>query len=195
LFGVRCGASIEAQSGAPRLHDRLPARTAAQVGQERRFDSGVGYRPGARLEGGQPEQDARGAKAALAGPGGGEGPRPPGPELGIEPLDRGDRSAGDPPDRGDAGDTGGTVDPDRAAATLALGAAAVLDRMARELFTQGVEQRDPQAVVNLDRGSVEDKGNGRRRGGVAQLKEEPQPQVRVALGFTMWNPAPCSPSL
>ena len=30
---------------------------------------------------------------------------------------------------------------------------------------------------------------------VAQLKEEPQPQVRVALGFTMWNPAPCSPSL
>ena len=28
-----------------------------------------------------------------------------------------------------------------------------------------------------------------------QLKEEPQPQVRVALGLVMWNPAPCSPSL
>jgi hypothetical protein len=28
-----------------------------------------------------------------------------------------------------------------------------------------------------------------------QLNEEPQPQVRVAFGFVMWNPAPCSPSL
>ena len=28
-----------------------------------------------------------------------------------------------------------------------------------------------------------------------QLKEEPQPQVRVALGFVMLNPAPWSPSL
>ena len=29
----------------------------------------------------------------------------------------------------------------------------------------------------------------------AQLKEEPQPQVRVALGLVMWKPSPCSPSL
>ncbi len=28
-----------------------------------------------------------------------------------------------------------------------------------------------------------------------QLKEEPQPHVREALGFVTWNPAPCRPSL
>ena len=44
-------------------------------------------------------------------------------------------------------------------------------------------------------GSVPDRSGGRARSGGAQLKEEPQPQVRVALGFVMWNPAPCSPSL
>ena len=32
-------------------------------------------------------------------------------------------------------------------------------------------------------------------GSADQLKEEPQPQVRVAFGFVTWNPAPCSPSL
>jgi hypothetical protein len=42
---------------------------------------------------------------------------------------------------------------------------------------------------------VEGERDGRSRGAFDQLKEEPQPQVRVALGFTMWNPAPCSPSL
>jgi hypothetical protein len=49
--------------------------------------------------------------------------------------------------------------------------------------------------MDLDGVSVEGEGDGCRRGGVAQLNEEPQPQVRVAFGFTMWNPAPCSPSL
>lgn len=28
-----------------------------------------------------------------------------------------------------------------------------------------------------------------------QLKDEPHPQVRVAFGFEMWNPASLSPSL
>jgi hypothetical protein len=32
-------------------------------------------------------------------------------------------------------------------------------------------------------------------GGWVQLKEDPQPQVRVAFGFVMWNPASFSPSL
>jgi hypothetical protein len=35
----------------------------------------------------------------------------------------------------------------------------------------------------------------RIRGSGDQLNEEPQPQVREALGFVTWNPAPCSPSL
>jgi hypothetical protein len=50
-------------------------------------------------------------------------------------------------------------------------------------------------VPDRDGLPVEEEGDGGSRGGVDQLKEEPQPQVRVALGFTMWNPAPCSPSL
>ena len=31
--------------------------------------------------------------------------------------------------------------------------------------------------------------------GVGQLNELPQPQVWVAFGFVMWNPASCSPSV
>ena len=50
-------------------------------------------------------------------------------------------------------------------------------------------------VIDLDGDPIENKGDGCRRGGFAQLNEEPQPQVRVAFGFTMWNPASCNPSL
>ena len=32
-------------------------------------------------------------------------------------------------------------------------------------------------------------------GADCQLKEDPQPHVRVALGFEMWKPASFSPSL
>ena len=35
----------------------------------------------------------------------------------------------------------------------------------------------------------------RIRDSADQLNEEPQPQVREALGLVTWNPAPCSPSL
>ena len=92
---------------------------------------------------------------------------------------------------------GGTVHPDGAAAALALGAAAVLDRTAPQLLAERVEERGPVHRHQTDDGGrpLRREGDGGRRGGVAQLKEEPQPQVRVALGFTMWNPAPCSPSL
>jgi hypothetical protein len=39
-------------------------------------------------------------------------------------------------------------------------------------------------------------GQARRAlGDLVQLKEDPQPQVRVAFGFVMWNPASFSPSL
>ena len=47
-------------------------------------------------------------------------------------------------------------------------------------------------VVGCGAGAAQ--GAGCQRAG-AQLKEEPQPQVRVALGLVMWKPAPCSPSL
>jgi hypothetical protein len=67
--------------------------------------------------------------------------------------------------------------------------------VAPELLAERVEEGYPLIVDDLDGDSVKQESYGRSRGGLAQLKDEPQPQVRVALGFTMWNPAPCSPSL
>lgn len=78
--------------------------------------------------------------------------------------------------------------------------------MEPELFAKQVEE-GAAVVRRLDGtavdGQVEDPGRARAGGsarrpvgcsGGAQLKEEPQPQVRVAFGFETWNPAPCSPS-
>ncbi len=95
--------------------------------------------------------------------------------------------------RGHTGHPGRTVDPDRAAAALPLGAAAVLDRADAQLVAEDVEQRRP-VVGHLDVGAVDaEVDQGIQVGD--QLKEEPQPQVREALGLVTWNPAPCSPSL
>jgi hypothetical protein len=128
-----------------------------------------------------------------------------------------DRSPGDSPNRRDAGDPRVIVDPDRAAPALALRAASVLQGATPQLVAQRVEQRDP--VVDGHGIAVEDEiyarrnvtghgsgdvrwatasrrsGRRERSGAVAQLKEEPQPHVRVALGLLMLKPAPCNPSL
>ena len=48
-------------------------------------------------------------------------------------------------------------------------------------------------AVELEVQTGRHRGAGRR--GCAQLKEEPQPQVRVAFGFVMWNPASWRPSV
>ena len=61
---------------------------------------------------------------------------------------------GEPPDRRDTGHPGGAVHPDRAAAALALGAAAVLDRAEPELLPQDIEQRR-SVVGHLDVGAVD----------------------------------------
>jgi hypothetical protein len=58
-------------------------------------------------------------------------------------LERGDGAPGDAAYGRDARHPGRAVDPDRAAAALALGAAPVLDRATAELFAQRVEERDP----------------------------------------------------
>ncbi len=108
-----------------------------------------------------------------------------------KPFEGGHLAAADPSKRGHAGHPGDAVDPDRAAAALALGAAAVLHRAEPEPLAQQVEQG--RAVVGrLDVRAVD----AERIGGSAdQLKEEPQPQVRVALGLVTWKPASWSPSL
>ena len=122
------------------------------------------------------------------------------PDRGIDSLEGGDVPPGDPASRRDARDPGAPVDPDRAAAALPLGAAAVLDRDAAEVVAQHVEER-AVLVGELDLGSVQAEPEDRGRlgvspaGGGVQLKEDPQPQVREALGFEMWNPASVSPSL
>ena len=136
--------------------------------------------------------DARGAEAALAGAGGHKGRHPPFP-LGLrQTVERGDLAALEPPDRRHTRHPGGTVHPDRAAPALALGAAAVLDRADVQLVAEDLEQRR-SVVGHLDVGAVDAELD--ITGSAAQLKEEPQPQVREALGLVTWNPAPWSPSL
>ena len=95
------------------------------------------------LERGQAHDDARRAEPALAGPGRREGVGPAVRSAVGKPFEGGDATAGDPADGRDAGDPRRAVDPDGAAAALALRAAAVLDRTAAELLAQRVEEGDP----------------------------------------------------
>ena len=67
-----------------------------------------------------------------------------------------------------------------------------LTERSAELLAEDLEQ-GRTVVGDLDVGAVDaepDQGIS-----VDQLKEEPQPQVRLAFGLVTWNPAPCSPSL
>ena len=91
------------------------------------------------------------------------------------------------PERGHAGHARLTVDPDRAAPALTLGAAAILGGADPEAFAQRVEQRRA-VVLNLDGTAVDREADG-------QEKLWPQPQVRLALGLVMANPDWSSPSL
>ncbi len=88
-----------------------------------------------------------------------------------------------------------SVHPDSAASALPLWAAAILGRANTQDITKDVEQRSP-VVGHHDGLTVNDERERRpdRRGELAQLKDDPQPQVRVAFGLEMWNPAPCKPS-
>ena len=168
--GDRAGAGARRPSPARigRLEDRLPAGAAAQVGPQCALDVAPRRRRrAAGLQRGQAQHDARGAEPALAGPGGDEGRRPSVP---VAPAGRPSSvvtsPAGDPAQRGDAGHAGQPVDPHRAAAALALGAAAVLDRTAAQLLAQRVEQRD--AVGDGDLASVQDEGDEGIGAGAAQ---------------------------
>ncbi len=131
----------------------------------------------------------------MAGAGGEKRFDPASLEISIEPFNRGHRPSGHTSGGSDACHAGSAINPDGAASALALGAAPVLDRTAPQLLPERVKERDSLIVINLDRVPVKEKGNGWRRARFSQLNEEPQPQVRVAFGFTIWNPAPCSPSL
>jgi hypothetical protein len=79
-----------------------------------------------------------------------------------------------------------TVDPDRAAAALALGATAVLRRARPEPVAQDLQERGV-ASLDFDVAPVE--------GEVDQLKLWPQPQVREAFGLVIANPDWSRPSL
>jgi hypothetical protein len=179
------------QDGVGGLPDRLPAGAPAQVGQQGLVDAVVGDRA---VQRGEAHHDARGAESALAAAAGHQGP---GPRLAVgvgQALEGRDLPAVEPSDRGHARHTGGAVDPDGAAAALALGAAAVLQRMEGQVLAQDLEEGGA-VVGNLDVGAVDAESDQWIRTSVDQLKEEPQPHVREALGFVTWNPAPCRPSL
>ena len=117
------GWSVEPEGGIG-LGDRAPPGAAAQMGEQRT----VGVRAALGPQGGQAHHDAGRAEPALAGAGGAEGVTP-GPALLVgQAVDRGDRAPGHPPRRRHARHARGAVDQHRAAAALALGAAAVLGR-------------------------------------------------------------------
>ena len=130
--------------GLDGVEDRVVAGAPAQVREQPPLRSASA--------GGQPHDDARRAEPALAAAGGAQRRRPavgPGHRRG-----RGDRPPGDSADRGDARDTRLAVDEDRAAAALALGAAAVLRRAHAEALAQDVEER-AAVVEHLDAPAVE----------------------------------------
>ena len=116
---------------------------------------------------------------------------------GVEAVEGGHLTAGHAPGRRDARHAGCPVDPHRATPALALGAAPVLGRRGPRC-SRRTSRSECAVVGDLDRRSRrrrrESAGAGAGRK-VGQLKEEPQPQVRVALGFEMLNPAPCKPSV
>jgi hypothetical protein len=80
--------------------------------------------------------------------------------VSIEPFNRGHRAAGYAPDGGDTRHACTAVYPDSAAPTLALRAAAVLDRTALQLLSERVKKRDSLCVIDLNGVPVERKGNG-----------------------------------
>ncbi len=90
--------------------------------------------------------------------------------LGVEPVEGGDRAAGHASGRGDAGHPGLAVDQHRAAAALALGAAAVLGRANAQVLAQDVEQAHA-AVGHLHLPTVDHQLQDRWRFGRGQLKD------------------------
>ena len=114
-----------------------------------------------------------------------------------QPLERRDLATGDAAHRRDASDNGSTVDP-RCNTHRPWGSASFTDDT--ELLPEHVENEMPSAT---DRAPLRTKTSppspaaeragaaqgAEQRTVAAQLKEEPQPQVRVALGLVMWNPA------
>ena len=137
-----------------RLVDGAPARAPAEVGGQGPVHRGLvgevhALAPGAF----QPHDDAGRAEAALAGPGGAEGVGP-GVTVGpVESLQGRHRTAHHPPGGRHAGHAGATVDQHRAAAALALGAAAVLGRPQAQAVPQDLQQGGP-VVGHLDLGAV-----------------------------------------
>jgi len=142
-----------------------------------------------RFECRESHDDPRSAEATLAGPRVREGPRPSRTEFFVETFERRDVAACDPAGRCNARNAWSAVYPDRAAPALTLGTTTVLYRMQPERFAQDLQQRR-SVVRDSDSVAVYDQAEM-----ATQLKEDPQPQVRVAFGFVTWNPAPCSPSL
>ena len=157
------GVVVVAGGEEPRIHDRLPSRAAAQVGSQCSFhgcgvvchEAIVGVaglqRGGLRALVGadQSHHYPRGAKAALAGATGGKRCQPAVTDRVVEAVEGGDRPTGDTARRGHTRHPGGTVNQNRAAPALALGAAAVLDRGDPDLTSQHVEQ-GCAGIVDVD---------------------------------------------
>ena len=128
-----------------RLRRWSSSRCTGTSGRRARGRRPSAERRAARVQGGHPHDDAGRAEAALRRAVGGEAV---GPRLGVgQPGERRDLAPGHAGDGRDAGDPRLTVDPDRAAAALALRAAAVLGGARAEAIAQGLEEG---GIVRLD---------------------------------------------
>ena len=160
----RCAAG----DGERRLPDGLPARAAAEVGEQGLVDRGrrraahAAPRPDSRttMPGVQnPHWLAPAAVNAAAQR-----------SASVQALDGRDLAAGHPPGRGHAGHPGLTVHQHGAAAALALRAAAVLGRAHVEPVPQRLQQR-AAVVRHLHRPPVQDEAE--RSGHVADVTATP----------------------
>ena len=188
---VRARGAASTMVRQPVQRHRWASRAALDV-----VVAGVGP---ARLEGGQPHDDPRGAEAALAGARRGEGLGPPGAHVagrarrGWSPPRPATRRAGVTQATRGAPSTH-TVQHPHWPWGLQPSLARPAARGARAAPRGATRRRRGPRPRRRRRGS-ESVGAGAGAGAVGQLNDEPQPQVRVAFGLEMWNPAPWRPSV
>jgi hypothetical protein len=164
----------------------------------------------------EPHDDAGSAETALARTGSCERFGPNRDQLWIETLESRDFATFDAPNGGYTRDARRAIDPNGATPALALRAATVFGRPDAKAIPEHLQKRGavvlhhhrtavyreadlcPDCAGWPDYSDCSDCAGWSVPLGTLsfrQLKEDPQPQVLVAFGFEMWNPASFNPSV